>query len=231
MQKLKDFFSSIGIRTFTSLRTLFLTSFEIRKFLFFLLYSFYLVSSILFSLPFVQSIFLCFLLIFLWKTFLGLSWFNFIFLFLASIEANILVFFVKPLWVIGFILIFLGFFWKKLFHSLRREKYWQELLFYYLFLFWIIISYGLYFFLNYPFHIGFLVYALGLVGFSYFYFFSIGILRSEFLPSFLVLILVNLEFFLFLSYLSLNTLELGVFSILVFRFVIYLFQYNWKKFF
>ena len=203
----------------------------IRKFLFFLLYSFCLISSILFSLSFFQSIFICFLLIFLWKVFLGLSWFNFIFLFLASLEANILVLFVKPLWVIGFILIFLGLFWKKLFPSFPREKYWQELLFYYLFLFWIIISYSLYFFLNYPFWIGFLVYALGLVGFSYFYFFSIGTLRLEFIPSFLVLILVNLEFFLLLSYLSLSTLVLGVFSILVFRFVIYLFQYNWEKFF
>ena len=218
MQKLKDFlsyFRAIGIR----------------KLLFFLLYSFCLVSSILFSLSFFWSIFICFLLIFLWKAFLGLSWFNFIFLFLASLEANILVSFVKPLWVVGFILIFLGLFWKKLFFPLPKEKYWQELLFYYLFLFWIIISYGLYFFLNYPFWTGFLVYALGLIGFSYFYFFSTGALRSEFLPSFLVLILVNLEFFLLLSYLSLSTLALGVFSILVFRFVIYLFQYDWEKFF
>lgn len=215
MQKLKDFFSFIGIR----------------KFLFFLLYSFCLISSILFSLSFFQSIFICFLLIFLWKSFLGLSWFNFIFLLLASLEGNILVSFVKPLWVIGFILIFLGLFWKKLFSPLPKEKYWQELLFYYLFLFWIIISYGLYFFLNYPFWIGFLIYALGLIGFSYFYFFPTGALRSEFLPSFLVLILVNLEFFLLLSYLSLSTLALGMISILVFRFVIYLFQYNWEKFF
>lgn len=215
MQKLKDFFSFIGIR----------------KFLFFLVYSICLISSTLFALPFFQSIFICFLLIFLWKAFLGLSWFNFIFLFLASLEASILVFFVKPLWVIGFILMFLVLFWKKLFFPLSKEKYWQELLFYYLFLFWIIISYGLYFFLNYPFWIGFLAYALGLIGFSYFYFFSTGILRSDFLLSFLVLILVNLEFFLLLSYLSMSTLVLGILSILVFYCVIYLFQYSWKKFF
>jgi hypothetical protein len=215
MQKLKDFFSLIGIR----------------KFLFFLIYSICLISSALFALPFFQSICICFLVIFLWKVFLGLSWFNFIFLFLASLESNILVFFVKPLWVIGFILIFLALFWKKLFFPLSKEKHWQELLFYYLFLFWIIISYGFYFFLNFPFWIGFLVYALGLIGFSYFYFFSTGALQSDFLPSFLVLILVNLEFFLLLSYLSISTLALGILSILVFYCVIYLFQYNWKKFF
>lgn len=215
MQKLKDFFSLIGIR----------------KFLFFLIYSIILISGVLFSLPFFQSIFICFLLIFLWKAFLGLSWFNFIFLFLASLEVSILTSFVKPLWVIGFILIFLALFWKKLFFPLPKEKHWSELLFYYLFLFWIIISYGLYFFLNYPFWVGFLIYALGLIGFSYFYFFSIGSLRSDFLPSFLVLILVNLEFFLLLSYLSVSTLVLGILSILVFYCVVYLFRYSWKKFF
>jgi len=215
MQKLKDFFSFIGIR----------------KFLFFLFYSFCLIGSILFSLSFFQSIFICFLLIFLWKAFLGLSWFNFIFLFLASLEVNLLTLFVKPLWAIGFILIFLGLFWKRLFFPLHKEKYWQELLFYYLFLFWIIISYGFYFFLNYPFWIAFLVYAFGLVGFSYFYFFSIGALHSKSLPSFLVLILVNLEFFLLLSSFSLSTLILGILSLLVFRFVIYFFQYCGEKFF
>jgi len=210
MQKLKNFFSLIGIR----------------KFFFFLIYSICLISGVLFALPFFQFIFICFLLIFLWKAFLGLSWFNFIFLFLASLEVSILVSFVKPLWVIGFILIFLGFFGKKLFFPLSKGKYWQELLFYYLFLFWIIISYGLYFFLNYPFWIGFLVYALGLIGFSYFYFFSTGTLRSDSLLSFLVLILVNLEFFLLLSYLSMSTLAIGILSILVFYCVVYLIQYS-----
>lgn len=215
MQRVKDFFSFLGIR----------------KFLFFLLFSFCLISSIFYSLSFLQSVFLCCLVVFLWKIFLGLSWFNFIFLFLSFFEANILVFFVKPLWVIGFILIFLGLFWRKLFFPSSKEKYWQELLFYYLFLFWIIISYGCYFFLNYPFLVGFLVYALGLIGFSYFYFFVTETLRPGFLPSFLILILINLEFFLFLSCFSLSTLVLGILSILVFRFVVYFFQYEWKELF
>ena len=215
MQRVKDFFSFLGIR----------------KFLFFLLFSFCLISSIFYSLSFLQSVFLCCLVVFLWKIFLGLSWFNFIFLFLSFFEANILVFFVKPLWVIGFILIFLGLFWRKLFFPSSKEKYWQELLFYYLFLFWIIISYGCYFFLNYSFLVGFLVYALGLIGFSYFYFFVTEILRPGFLPSFLILILINLEFFLFLSCFSLSTLVLGILSILVFRFIVYFFQYGRKEFF
>jgi len=213
MQKLKDFFSFIGVRII----------------FFFLLYSFCLIGSILFPLNLFQSIFLCFLIIFLWKLFLGLSWFNFVFLFLAFLEANILILYVKPLWVIGFILVFLCLFGKKLFfHSLKRKN-WQEPLFYYLFLFWVIISYSLYFFLNYPFWVGFLIYTLGLIVFSYFYFFSINTLLPDFLPSFFVLILINLEFFLLLSYIFFSTLVLGILSILIFRLVIYLFLYNWEE--
>jgi hypothetical protein len=117
-----------------------------------------------------------------------------------------------------------------LFFPSSKEKYWQELLFYYLFLFWIIISYSFYFFLNYSFIVGFLFYILGLISFSYFYFFVTETLRSEFLPSFLILILINLEFFLLLSFFSISTLTLGILSILVFRFIIYFFQYGRKEF-
>ncbi len=210
MQKLKDFFSFVGIRTI----------------FFFLIYSFCLISSIFFSLSFFPSIFLCFLIIGLWKLFLGLSWFNFVSLFLAFLEAHILVLYAKPLWVIGFILIFLYLFGKKIFFPLPKRKSSQEPLLYYLFLFWVIISYGLYFFLNYPFWFAFLIYALGLIIFSYFYFFSINALPSDFLPSFFVLILINLEFFLLLSYISFSTLVLGILSILIFRLIIYFFLYN-----
>lgn len=198
-------------------------------FLFFLLYSLCLIGSIFFSLSFFQSIFLCFAVIFLWKLFLGLSWFNLAFLFLAFLEVNILALYVKPLWMIGFILIFLYLFWKRLFSPLPKGKNWQEILFYYFFLFWIIISYGFYFFLNYPFWVGFLSYVLGLIVFSYFYFFFINIVRRDFLPAFFVLILINLEFFLLLSYLSVSTLVLGILSILVFRSIIYLFLHNWEE--
>jgi len=213
MQKIKDFFSFLGIKMI----------------FFFLLYSFCLIGSILFSLNLFQSILLCFLIIFLWKLFLGLSWFNCVFLFLAFLEANILILYVKPLWIIGFILVFLYLFGKKLFFSSSKGISWQEPLFYYLFLCWTIISYSFYFFLNYPFWIGFLSYALGLIVFSYFYFFSINISFPDFLPSFFVLILINLESFLLLSYLSFSTLVLGILSVLVFRLVIYLFLYKWKK--
>ena len=215
MQKLKDFFSFFGIKMI----------------FFFLLYSFCLIGSILFSLNLFQSILLCFLIIFLWKLFLGLSWFNFVFLFLAFLEANVLILYTKPLWVIGFILVFLCLFGRKLFFSSSKEKNLSEPLFYYLFLCWAIISYSFYFFLNYPFCIGFSSYALGLMSFSSFYLFSINASFSDVLPSFFVLILINLESFLLLSYFSFSTLVLGILSILVFHFVIYFFLYNRKEFF
>lgn len=220
MQKIKDFFSSL----------------ELKMFFFFLLFSFCLIGSIVFSLSFFQSIFLCFLVILFWKVFLGLSWFNFTSLLLAFFEANILILFAKPLWVIGFALIFLCLFWKKIFSSefspLSKESYWREFLFYYLFLFWIIISYGFYFFLNYPFLFGFLFYALGFIIFSYFYFLFTNVLYPDFLLSFFVLALINLEFFLLLSYLSLSTLILSILAILVFRLVIYYYAcfYEGKSF-
>lgn len=193
-------------------------------FCFFLLYSLCLIASIAFSLPFFQTVFLCLLIIFLWKIILGLSWFNFIFLFLGFLEANILIFCVKPFWVIIFVLVFLGLFWKKLFFPLPKENYWRDVLFYYIFLIWIIISYGFYFFFNYPFLVGFLAYALGLIIFSYFYFLSSNISFPDFLPSFFVLILINLEFFLLLSYLSLSTLVLSILAILFFRLLIYFYE-------
>ena len=263
MQKIRTSFALLK-------RTLFLALLEIRTSFFFLLFSFCLIGSIVFSLSFFQSIFLCFLVILFWKVFLGLSWFNFASLLLALFEANILILFAKPLWVVGFVLIFLCLFWKKLFSSeappagrgkarnqgsasrasrflfssearkqgsasgasrflfstrqgcsLSKESYWREFLFYYLFLFWIIISYGFYFFLNYPFLFGFLFYALGFIIFSYFYFLFTNVLSPDFLLPFFVLALINLEFFLLLSYLSLSTLILSILAILVFRLVVY----------
>jgi len=233
MQKLKDFFSSLELNP---LKFFFKKFWRVKMFFFFLLFSSCLIGSIVFSLSFFQSIFLCFLVILFWKVFLGLSWFNFVSLILAFFEANILILFAKPLWVISFVLIFLCLFWKKLFSSPAqqqvvcgvnsarnqgKESYWREFLFYYLFLFWIIISYGFYFFLNYPFLFGFLFYALGFIIFSYFYFLFTNVLYPDFLLSFFVLALINLEFFLLLSYLSLSTLILSILAILVFRLVIY----------
>lgn len=217
MPKIKDFFSSLDLKL----------SF------FLLLYSLFLIGSIVFSLPFFKSIFLCLLVISFWKIFSGFSWFNFFSLFLGFLEANILILWVKPLWVIAFILVFLYLFGKKLFFSLSKEKNQQEILFYYLYLFWVIISFGLYFFLNYPFWFGFLAYALGLIVFTYYYvcfsFLSADISYPDFLSSFFALILINLEFFLLLSYFSLNTIVLSILTLLVFRLVIYYHAYFHKN--
>lgn len=227
MSKIKNFFSSL----------------ELKAFSFFLIYSSFLLGSVIFSLRFVYAILIGLLIIFLWKALLGMSWVNFYFIFLCFLEANIINSFIKPLWAIIFILLFLFFFWKRCFsdeiknHSFRgnsnklisfasseKSKYWRAIIFYYLFLGWIVISYGSYFFLNYSFGVSFLIYMLGLTLFSYLYFLFLNISFLNFWLSFLVLILINSEFFFLLNYLSLSVLYLSILSLLVFRLFIYLYK-------
>lgn len=219
----------------------FLSSLELKIFVFFILYIGFLLGSIIFPLPFSYAILVGSLIILFWKILLGISWVNFSFLFLCFFEVNIIIFFIKPLWVVFFVLLFLFFFWKRCFSdriknqslesngnklvflaSSRKEKYWRDVIFYYLFLGWIIISYSSYFFLNYSFGVSFLIYILGLTFFSYLHFFFSNIPFINFWLSFLVLILINLEFFLLFSYLSLSVLILSIFLLLVFRFLVYL---------
>jgi len=108
--------------------------------------------------------------------------------------------------------------------SSKKEKHWRDIIFYYLFLGWIVISYGSYFFLNYSFGISFLMYILGLAFFSYLYFLFLNISFINFWLSFLVLILINLEFFLLFSYLSSSVLVLSIFLLLIFRFFAYFYK-------
>lgn len=221
MQQLKDFFSLLGMK----------------KFFFFLLFGFCLTSGVFYFFSFFPAVVLCLAAVLLWKTFLGLSWFNFAFLCFAVLETNILAQFVKTGWVFVFILFFLALLFQKIFAGEAKEhgqpdksRYWHEILFYYLLLFWIIASYGIYFFLNYPFWVGLLVYVSGLALFIYFYLLYADIALAKFLPPFLSLVLINLELFLLLSCFSLNTLILGILNLLVFRGVVYFFQYGGKDF-
>lgn len=221
MSKIKDFF----------------LSFEPKTLFFFILYAFCLFGSAIFPFNFFYAILINSAIIIFWKILVGISWVNFSFLFLGFLEAKIIDSFMRPVWVITFILLFLAFFWKKCFSSkkdlssspTKAEKYWREVLFYYLFLVWIIISYGCYFFLNYSLGISFLVYALGLIFFSYLYFLFSSIYFSNFLFSFLALVLVNLEFFLLLNYFSFNVLILSIFLILIFRLSVYGLEYNFSS--
>lgn len=219
----------------------FLSSLELKIFVFFILYVGFLLESVIFSLRFSYAILIGLLIILFWKILLGISWVNFSFLFICFFEANIINFFIKPFWAVLFVLLFLFFFWERCFSdkiknqslesngnkltllaSSKKEKYWRDIIFYYLFLGWIVISYGSYFFLNYSFGASFLMYMLGLVFFSYLHFLFLNIPFVNFWLSFLVLILINLEFFLLFSYLSLSVLVLSLFLLLVFRFFAYL---------
>jgi hypothetical protein len=219
------------------------SSLGLKTFVFFILYAGFLLGSIVFSLRFSYAILIGFLIILFWKILLGMSWVNFSFLFICFFEANIINFFIKPLWVVLFVLLFLFFFWRRCFSnkiknqglesngnklifiaSSKKEKHWRDIIFYYLFLGWIVISYGSYFFLNYSFGISFLMYILGLAFFSYLYFLFLNISFINFWLSFLVLILINLEFFLLFSYLSSSVLVLSIFLLLIFRFFAYFYK-------
>ena len=208
---------------------------ETKILVFFVLYAACLFGSVILPLNFFYAILIGSIIIVLWKILWGMSWVNFFFLFFGFLEANIISSFIKSFWAIIFILLFLVFFWKKCFSGkiksperpdARAEKYWREILFYYLFLVWIIISYGCYFFLNYSFGASFLIYTLGLILFSYLYFLFSNIYFSNFLFSFLTHILVNLEFFLLFNYLSLSVLVLSIFLLLVFRLSVYCLRYK-----
>lgn len=218
----------------------FLFSLETKVLFFFTLYIIALFGSAIFPFNFFYAILTCLLIIVLWKIVLGLSWVNFAFLFFAFLEVNVIKAFFRPFWVIIFIFLFLFFFWQKCFayknnkNSERKsfdcltnlacskmEKYWREILFYYLFLTWIIIAYGLYFFLNYFFSISFLIYFSGLMIFANLYLVFSNVRCSNYLVSFWILLLVNLQFFVLFSYLSLNVLILSLLLALVFRFSAY----------
>lgn len=177
---------------------------------FFLLYSLALIFLVLFNHDF-WWIFLGLLAIVLWKIFFGLSWLNFNFFLLGLLLIKILSTFFNPFWlfIIGVFLLFLLF--KKIFYKSFLQSYlWRYLSFYYLFFFWILASFGLYFFLNLSFILGFVFYLLGIIIFSLMYF---AIEEKPFLPNGLIIVLLNTEIFWLMSYL---TLPLSFLALLVF---------------
>lgn len=227
----------------------FLLSLEVKTLFFFILYAVALLGSIIFNCNFTSAILICLVIVLLWKIILGISWVNFFFLNIAFIEANVLKSFLKLSWSLVFIFLFFFFFWQKCFASKKNlpkknyledkkqgclvligfspmEKYWREVLFYYLFLIWIIIAYGVYIFLNHSFSVSFIIYLLGLIIFLGLYFKFSNITSLNLLLSFFILLLVNLEFFILFSYLSISVLAMSLLMVLIFRFLVYFFEHK-----
>lgn len=148
----------------------------------------------------VLSFFLAFLMIGLWKVLKGMSWLNFAYLLFGFGELKILAFWLQPLILVFLFVLFFVLVFKKLI----LDEQINQLLSYFLITGWILLSYGLYFYLNWNFTLSFLIYLSGFCLFSYFNFL---LLEKRGAINYWVFILVNLEFYLLLHYLSLKGLQ------------------------
>ncbi len=180
-----------------------------------LFYSFYFV--LIFLLIFSPNSFLKGILIILfftlmWKTISGMSWLSFSYLLLGYIELRILANWLKPFWLIVIALILLWLFFRKIILNKKSSQF----LSYFIATGWILMSYGLYFYLNWPFFVSFFIYLLGITLISYFNFLS---LEKEISLNYLIYLLLNLEAYWLFSYLSLNGLQFGG-LILLFQYLI-----------
>jgi len=186
---IKNFFSSLN-------------SSQWRGLIFYSLY-FALIFLLIFpSNSFLRGILIILFLTLVWKIIAGVSWLNFSYLLLGYIELRILANWLKPFWLIMIALILLWIFFRKI--ILNKKS--NQVLSYFITTGWILMSYGLYFYLNWPFFISFLIYLLGLTLISYLNFLS---LEKEISLNYLVYLLLNLEAYWLLSYLSLNGLQFG----------------------
>jgi len=178
-------------------------------------YSFYFVLIFLLIFPpnsFLKGILIILFFTLIWKVIAGMSWLSFSYLLLGYIELRILANWLRPFWVIAIAFIFLWFFFRKIILNKKSSQF----LSYFITTGWILMSYGLYFYLNWSFFVSFLIYLLGLTLISYLNFLS---LEKEISLNYLVYLLLNLEVYWMLSYFSLNGLQFGG-LILLFQYLI-----------
>jgi len=199
ISKIKQFFSSLDSSQWKGL----------------IFYSLYFVLIFLLIFPsnsFLKGILIILFFTLIWKIIVGMSWLSFSYLLLGYIELRILANWLKPFWLIIIALILLWLFFRK---SILNKKS-SQFLSYFITTGWILMSYGLYFYLNWLFFVSFLIYLLGLTLISYLNFLS---LEKEISLNYLVYLLLNLEAYWMLSYLSLNGLQFGG-LILLFQYLI-----------
>jgi len=189
-----------------------------KNLLLFFCYSISLICLIFFPPRFLW-LFIAALIIIFWKIFFGLSWFNFIFCFLSVFQISILVVFFHRWWlflIAGTLIILL---FKKIFSQSPKEiKKWRLICFYYLFFLWILLCLGSYSLLNLNFATSFLLFALGIIIYSLIYF-----LMEEkiFFLNGLIIILLNLESFWLINYLTLPLPFLSLLLFLNYWFILY----------
>jgi hypothetical protein len=161
----------------------------------------------------------------------GLSWFNFVSLFLGAFVFLILSFWLSKFWLFLFLFFFLFAFLQKYFSSFLEQKRWREIIFAFLFWLWILNSYSFSNLFGLPFIYSLSFYLSGLLIFSFFYFlfnyqdFSFINLKTKIF--FFLFILINLEFFWLLSFFSLPLFIVASFA-LTFFYVFFYYKYFLK---
>ncbi|MGB9680664.1 MAG: hypothetical protein ACPLXL_01820 [Minisyncoccia bacterium] len=207
---------------------------NLREIIFFFLYFSLLTYFLLFFKGFSLLAFLMIIfLLVLWKALKGLSWINFLSLFLIAFELLFLVSWLNRVLVflIGFLLFFL--FFRKYLLPVENQKIWREYLLTTLLWLWIASSYSLYFFAGKPFIFSFIFYFFGLFIFLAFYFFfqyeDFSLFNEKTRSIFFSLLLINLEIFWLLSFLSLPLLVLSGLD-LMFFYLFFHYKYFLKLF-
>ena len=151
----------------------------------------------------------------LWKIVVGMSWLNFSYLLLGYLEMRVLANWFNVWWLIPLFVILLILFFKKIITDNKKSS---QFLSYFISTGWILVSYGLYFYLNQPFFVSLMIYLGGLVLISYLNFLN---LDKEISINFLIYLLINLEIYCLLSYLSLNGLQFGALILLLQYFLLH----------
>jgi hypothetical protein len=105
-----------------------------------------------------------------------------------------------------------------IFRKIILDKKSNQLLSYFITTGWILMSYGLYFYLNWPFTLSFVIYLIGLSVISYFNFLM---LDKKIALNYWIFILLNSEFYLIINYLSLNGLQFGSLVLLLEYLILY----------
>ena len=169
-------------------------------------FSLYILISVIFlflaSSPF-QGIITIFVAILLWKIMVGLSWLNFCYLLLGYVEMAMLSSWVKQEWLALIFVTLIILCFKKIITNNKKSS---QFLSYFISTGWILLSYGLYFYLNQPFFVSFIVYLGGLLPISFLNFLNLEKERSI---NYLIYLLINLEAYCLLILLSLNGLQFG----------------------
>lgn len=183
---------------------------QIKELVFYLLYFIVFLFLIFRTFSFLKGFLIIFVFVTIWKIIAGISWRNFLYLILNYIEFYFLSSWLKPFWLIVITILS---FWLFLGSIILCQKS-KDFLSYFIIINWILMCYGLYFYFSWPFITSFIIYLIGLSIISFFNFLA---LDKKISLNYWVYLLVNLEIYWLLTYLSLNGLK--------FTGLIFFFQY------